>query len=295
VHLDGSGFGAAADGLVVGDQVTVRMPSGGSIRRFTGSGVVFEKESQQSHLRGFEISDNVYDGIQIAADSAGGAINYAGTEIDGNTIDGNGAFGIEVAGPVKGLAIHDNTIGREGVKNPWDYVSGGPNTHGIVLAPGSYSGTVIAGNTIRFNRRSGIMMPDGVQGVGISRNVLERNTAHGIEAATGDFTGTTITGNTIRHNGGDGISLGGGIGQGATSGGNPQAGYTAAVGHYLCPTPTIPTSTIRPSRPPTRRSRCRWERSSSRSTWTRAPAASTSTPCNSTRPSRSTDQRVTSS
>jgi hypothetical protein len=235
VHLDGSGFGAAADGLVVEDQVTARLSAGGSIRRFTGSGAVFDKESQHSHLRGFEITDNVYDGIQIAAKSAGGTVNYAGTVIEGNAIHGNGAFGIEVAGPVRGLAIRDNAIGREGVKNPWNYVSGGPNTHGIVLAPGSYSGTVIKGNSIRFSRRSGIMMPGGVQGVRISGNALERNTAHGIEAATGDFTDTSITANTIRLNGGDGISLGAGIGQGDSSGGNPQTGYSAAVGHYLVP------------------------------------------------------------
>jgi parallel beta-helix repeat protein len=235
VHLDGSGFGAAADGLVVADQVTARLSAGGSIRRFTGSGVVFDKESQHSHLRGFEITDNVYDGIQIAAKSAGGMINYSGTVIEGNAIHGNGAFGIEVAGPVRGLTIRDNAIGREGVKNPWDYVSGGPNIHGIVLAPGSYAGTTIKDNTIRFNRRSGIMLPGGVTGVRISHNVLERNTAHGIEAATGDFTGTKITANTIRLNGGDGISLGAGIGQAATEGGNPQAGYSAAVGHYLLP------------------------------------------------------------
>ncbi|MFO0422421.1 MAG: right-handed parallel beta-helix repeat-containing protein, partial [Planctomycetia bacterium] len=54
-------------------------------------------------------------------------------------------------------------------------------------------------------------------------------------AATGDFTDTSITANTIRLNGGDGISLGAGIGQGTTAGGNPQAGYSAAVGHYLVP------------------------------------------------------------
>lgn len=235
VHLDGSGFGAAADGLVVADQVTVRLSAGGSIRRFTGSGVVFDRESQHSHLRGFEITDNVYDGIQIAAKSAGGTITYSGTVIEGNTIHGNGAFGIEVAGPVRGLTIHDNTIGREGATNPWDYVSNGPNTHGVVLAPGSYSGTLIKGNSIRFNRRSGIMLPGGVQGVAITNNTIEHNSAHGIEAATGDFTGTTVTRNTIRNNGGDGISLGAGIGQGVTTGGNPQEGYSAAVGHYLLP------------------------------------------------------------
>jgi parallel beta-helix repeat protein len=253
VHLDGSGFGAAADGLVVADQVTVRLSAGGSIRRFTGSGVVFDKESQQSHLRGFEITDNVYDGIQIVAKSAGGLINYSGTVIEGNAIHGNGAFGIEVAGPVKGLTIRDNAIGREGVTNPWNYVSGGPNTHGIVLAPGSYAGTTINDNTIRFNRRSGIMMPGGVQGVAISRNVLERNTAHGIEAATGDFTDTKIHANTIRLNGGDGISLGAGIGQGTTAGGNPQTGYSAAVGHYLVPYANSPNfyDTTNPPADPT--------------------------------------------
>jgi hypothetical protein len=235
VHLDGSGFGAAADGLVVADQVTARLSKGGSIRRFTGSGVVFDKESKQSHLKGFEITDNVYDGIQLAAKSAGGTIDYEGTLIEGNAIHGNGAFGIEVVGPVRGLTIRDNTIGREGTRNPWDYVSGGPNTHGIVLAPGSYSGTVIKHNTIRFSRRSGIMMPGGVRGASISGNTIERNTAHGIEAATGDFSGTSIKGNTIRLNGGDGVSLGAGIGQGTTAGGNPQTGYSAAVGHYLVP------------------------------------------------------------
>lgn len=235
VHLDGSGFGAAADGLVVADQVTARLSAGGSIRRFTGSGAVFDKESKQSHLKGFEITDNVYDGIQIAAKSAGGTINYAGTVLEGNAIHGNGAFGIEVVGPVRGLTIRDNTIGREGATNPWGYVSGGPNTHGIVLAPGSYSGTVIKDNSIRFSRRSGIMMPGGVQGASISGNTVERNTAHGIEVATGDFTGTVIKGNTIQLNGGDGVSLGAGIGQGVTTGGNPQTGYSAAVGHYFVP------------------------------------------------------------
>ncbi|MFM7034795.1 MAG: right-handed parallel beta-helix repeat-containing protein, partial [Planctomycetia bacterium] len=231
----GSGFGAAADGLVVADQVTARLSAGGSIRRFTGSGVVFDKESKQSHLKGFEITDNVYDGIQLAAKSAGGTIDYTGTVIEGNAIHGNGAFGIEAAGPVRGLTIRGNTIGREGVKNPWSYVSGGPNTQGIVLAPGSYSSTTISGNTIRFSRRSGIMLPGGVQGVTITGNTIERNTAHGIEVATGDFTGTSIAANTIRLNGGDGISLGAGIGQGQASGGNPQTGYSAAVGHYLVP------------------------------------------------------------
>jgi len=235
VHLDGSGFGAATDGLVVADGVTVSLAAGGSIRRFTGSGVVFDKESKGSHLKGFEITDNVYDGIRVAAQSAGGTIDYAGTVLEGNAIHGNGAFGIEVVGPVRGLTIRGNTIGREGVRNPWDYVTGGPNTHGIVLAPGSYSGTVIKDNSIRFSRRSGIMMPGGVQGASISGNTIERNTAHGIEVATGDFTGTVIKGNTIRLNGGDGISLGAGIGQGVTTGGNPQTGYSAAVGHYLVP------------------------------------------------------------
>lgn len=235
VRLDGSlGYGAGT-GLSVGDGVSVTFAAGGTITGFSGSGVVFHGASRDSELRGFTISNNVYDGIQIAAGSQGlpGPADYSGTVIAGNTIFGNSAFGIETAAPVLGLTIRDNTIGRPGTANPWSYTTGGPNAHGIVLAPGLYTGSAITGNTIAHNRRSGIMAPGGVQALLISDNTIERNDGNGVEFATGDFTATVITGNVIAANDGDGISLGAGIGQGVTTGGNPLDGYTADSGHYI--------------------------------------------------------------
>ncbi|MDA2892628.1 right-handed parallel beta-helix repeat-containing protein [Mycolicibacterium sp. BiH015] len=233
VTLDGSLGYAAADGLFLGDGVTARFAEGGSIGGFTASGIVFDGASRDSEIRGFTISDNVYDGIQVGGDASGAPLDFSGTVIADNTIVGNGAFGIETVAPVNGLALRGNVIGSEGTSNPWGYVSGGPNTHGIVLAPGDSSGTLISDNTIAYNRLSGITSSGGVQGVWVSGNTIEHNALNGITFATGDFTGTTITANTIRANAFDGISLGAGIGQGATTGGDPLSGYTAAVGHFV--------------------------------------------------------------
>ena len=231
--LDGSLGYAAANGLWIGDGVTAKFASGGSIQGFTASGVVFQGASHDSEIRGFTIADNVYDGIQLAGEPSAAPVDYSGTVIAGNTIFGNSAFGIETSSPVTNLTISGNTIGATGTGNPWNYVTSGPNTHGIVLAPGDSSGTLICDNMIAFNRGSGITSSGGVQGVWIIGNTLEQNGLSGITFTSGDFTGTTVTANNIRLNAGDGISLGAGIGQGTTTGGDPLAGYTADVGHYL--------------------------------------------------------------
>ena len=172
-------------------------------------------------------------GAEVVQADPNAKVDYSGTVIAGNTIIGNSAFGIETASPVTNLTISGNTIGTAGTSNPWNYVTSGPNTHGIVLAPGDSSGTQISGNTIAFNRSNGITSSAGVQGVWISGNTIEHNGLNGIAFTTGDFTGTTITGNTIRSNSVDGISLGAGIGQGTKTGGDPLAGYAASLGHYL--------------------------------------------------------------
>jgi hypothetical protein len=233
VDLDGSLGYAGAIGLLIGDRVTADFSRGGSIKQFTTSGVVFQGSSTDSTIGGFTIADNVYDGIQIAATGGADPYDYSGTRITGNVIYGNSAFGIETAAPVSGLSVSGNTIGRAGTSNEWNYVSDGPNTHGIVLAPGAYVATVIAGNTISYNLRSAIYAPGGVRNLSISGNTLSRNGTHGVELADGDFAGTRITGNTILANGSDGISLGAGIGQAVTTGGNPLSGYTTDGGRYV--------------------------------------------------------------
>ncbi len=224
VTLDGSLPQSQGTGLSIGDGVTAVLPKGGSIANFTGNGIVFQGDSRSSVVQGFTIVNNVYDGIQLAGQ------NYAGTLIANNTIIGNTAYGIETLQGTTGLAIYNNTIGAVGTSNQWGYTTSGPNAQGIVLAPGNYTGTVIAGNTIAYNRRSGIVAPGGVQGVLISGNTLANNTGSGIEFSGGDFTGTVVTGNTITANGGDGISLSPGLQQALNDHGNPLTGYQDSVG-----------------------------------------------------------------
>ncbi|AQT80207.1 hypothetical protein B1R94_14455 [Mycolicibacterium litorale] len=242
VHLDGNLPQSNGIGLSIGDGVTAVFANGGSIGNFTNSGVVFQGDSRSSVLRGFTITDNVYDGVQLAGH------NYAGTLIADNTITGNSAFGIETLQATTGLAVRNNTIGAQGTSNEFGYTTSGPNAQGIVLAAGNYTGTVIAGNTIQYNRRSGITAPGGVQGVLISGNTIAENVGSGIDFSTGDFTGTVITGNSILNNHTDGISLGAGIGQALDDYGNPLNGYQDSdgaenpyqYGHYVLPYVTDP-------------------------------------------------------
>lgn len=239
VKLDGALPNSQGAGLFIGNDVTVNFAHGGTIANFTADGVQFEGASPSSVLRGFTIADNVYDGIQLAGQ------NYAGAVISDNTIKGNSAFGIGTMQATTGLTIRNNIIGTKGTTNEWGYTSDGPNAQGIVLAPGSYTATTIADNTIQYNRRNGIAAPDGIQGVEISGNTIRENRGNGIEFTGGDFTGTTIKENTITGNGADGISLGAGIGQALNDFGNPLAGYSNstgaqdpnrfAAGHYMLP------------------------------------------------------------
>jgi hypothetical protein len=228
---------AGSTGIFIDDNVAASFTEGGTIQNFTGSGIVFNGRSTGSMISNFAIANNVYDGIQLAAGGNAGPYDYSGTQLASNEIYGNGAFGIETMAPVSGLRINGNLIGNQGTANPWDYVTGGPNLHGIVLAAGDYQGTSIVGNTIADNLRSGIFAPGGVQNLTINANRLADNGVHGIELVDGDFTGTVVSNNTIVGNSSDGIALGAGIGQGIDSGGNPLAGYDAFAGytdaHYV--------------------------------------------------------------
>ncbi len=233
-YLDGGKANAGSTGMYIGEGVTARFNQGGVIQKFTASGISFAGRSEGSSIQNFTIANNVYDGIQIAANGGGKLYDYTGTTIANNLIYGNAAFGVETVAPVTGLKIKNNTIGQQGVSNAWGYVTQGPNTHGIVLAPGDYKGsTEIVDNTVSDNAVSGIFAPGGVQGVDISKNTLSNNGSYGVQFTNGDFTGTVIAKNTITGNGYGGINLGAGIGQG---GGlpavNPKNGYFAYSDRY---------------------------------------------------------------
>ncbi len=228
VALDGATATAASVGISVADGAVVSLRHGGAVRHFSGSGVVFAGDSPGSVLAGFTIRDNVGHGVSLA----GG--DYDGAKLARNTIVANAAFGIELAGPARGLAISRNTIGRRGRANPWGLVSDGPNTHGIVVTPGDFTGTVIADNLIRWNARAGLMAPGGVTNLVVRRNTIVDNLFYGIDLVTGDFTGTRFVANAIERNGLDDVSLGAGILPPAP-GGNPLGGYDVDTGRYLVP------------------------------------------------------------
>lgn len=228
VVLDGSAPTATATGIAVADGGVLSMRGGGAVRNFVGNGVSFGGHSRGSSLAGFTISGNVGSGVSVA----GG--DFTGSVLARNTIVANATFGIELAGPTRGLTITRNTIGRRGRTNPWGLVSEGPNAHGIVVAPGDFSGTAITDNRIRANARAGLMAPGGVTGLLVRGNVLADNGFYGIDLVTGDFSGTVFTANSIVRNGLTDVSLGAGVLPPAP-GGNPLDGYVADTGRYLVP------------------------------------------------------------
>jgi hypothetical protein len=228
LNLDGSPSVSLQNGLTIADKAKVTFRHGGSISNFVGSGVEFLGDSRESTLGHFTIRNNVGDGISLA----GG--NYSGTRIASNRIFANAAFGIQIAAAAKGLVIRRNSIGARGTANPWGLVSGGPNTHGIVLAPGDYTGSVIEFNRVRFNARAGLMAPDGVTNLTVRGNRLTDNGFYGIELVSGDFAGTVFESNIIARNGLQNLYLG------TTTpppvpGGDPLSGYTDDTGRYFVP------------------------------------------------------------
>ena len=235
ITLSGASANAQPNGLVISDGSSVNFTATGSaVSGFQESGILFTGDSLNSQLSGFIISENIGSGMNFAS-AKGNATNLSGTIVSGNTIIGNVGFGIEFSAPVSGLQLRQNVIGQAGSANPWGLVSGGPNTHGIVLAAGAYLGTVIASNTISSNRRDGIYAPGSVASLTIEGNTIQNNGAHGLEFFTGNFSGTVVSGNTITSNLGDGIALGAGIIPPA-AGGNPAQGYSGTMstsGHYV--------------------------------------------------------------
>lgn len=228
VALDGSTATAASTGIAVADGAVVSFSRGGAVRNFGGDGVAFAGGSRGSVVSGFTIGGNVGRGVSLAGGDVTGMV------LSRNTIVGNAGFGIELGAPVRGLTIARNTIGRKGRANPWGLVSGGPNAHGIAVAPGDYAGSVIEDNRIRFNARAGLMAPGGVTGLSVRGNAITDNGFYGLDLVTGDFSGTVFAANSIVRNGLANIALGAGILPPA-SGGNPLDGYSADTGRYLVP------------------------------------------------------------
>jgi len=126
----------------------------------------------------------------------------------------------------------------------------------IGIVGGSYTGTVVQGNIIRYNLLNGVninLFAGGAKFVGLqvgggtgAGNTINNNGLDGVQVNAGVYSSTFVQGNTITSNARNGVNfyatfgetltglgLGGvGVGEGNTMTGNAASGLTASKGDY---------------------------------------------------------------
>jgi len=225
ITLDGASA-LAADGLTIGagaNSVVFNVP-GLTITNFD-SGLKFLGGSTGSTIKGLTLSGN-NNGIELV----GGG--FSGTVISGNTISLNNQNGIVADSGVTSLTIGGTATGAGNTISQ--------NTYGLSLAAGTYTGTVVQGNTITNNNQSGLWLQangGALTGLNIggttagTGNTISSNNEDGLTIESGTYTNTAIAGNTMASNSRSGISVNGAeTSGGATSltigGITPGAGNT---------------------------------------------------------------------
>jgi hypothetical protein len=274
------------NGIVVNGGVsnlTIGGSGAGNTIQYNDTGLFFRPGSYASTVvTGNTISANYGDGILLGggggtlsgltlggtATGAANAINYnqdngievgpgtfTGTTITGNGIASNGGFGVALlaAGQtLQGLSIGGSATGTGNTieSNAAD---------GVGVFGGTYTNTVIQGNTIRYNQNgvslnlrggggglSGLALGGANAGSATAGNTITANSLDGVLVNGGNYTGSTIRGNTISSNGRNGVNLlatfGGkitGLQVGGSTAGfansiksNTAAGLAASAGDY---------------------------------------------------------------
>jgi hypothetical protein len=201
ITLDGAAAGLA-DGLAIAanvNSVTLNVPSL-TLRNFN-TGLRFLGTSTNSLISGLTITNNI-NGIVLDGGTA------TGMKIASNTITLNGQNGILATGGVTGLTIGGVSAG--------DANTISLNGNGLFFQPGTYTNTVVAGNTITNNKTTGVLL--GTTGGGLTgltiggstataANTISFNSQNGMQVSQGSYSGTVIQGNTIASNGGYGVQL----------------------------------------------------------------------------------------
>lgn len=273
--------GIIANGGVT--NLTIGGAGAGNTIQYNGTGLFFQPGSYASTVvTGNTISANYGDGVLLGGGggtlsglslggTAAGTANtisfnqdngvevgpgtFTGTAITGNSIASNGGFGIALfaAGEtLQGLSVGGNAAGTGNTieSNAAD---------GVGVFGGTYTGTSIQGNTIRYNQNgvslnlrsgggtlSGLSLGGANAGSLTAGNTITANSLDGVLVNGGTYTGSTIRGNTISSNGRNGVNLlatfGGKINGlqvgGSTSNlanaitGNTAAGLAASGGDY---------------------------------------------------------------
>lgn len=201
IILDGAAAGLA-DGLAIAanvNSVTLNVPSL-TLRNFN-TGLRFLGTSTNSLISGLTITNNI-NGIILDGGAA------TGMKIASNTITLNAQNGIQATGGVTGLTIGGVTAG--------DANTISLNGNGLFFQPGTYTNTVVAGNTITNNNTNGVLL--GTTGGGLTgltiggttaaaANTISFNRQNGVQVSQGSYGATVIQGNTIASNGAYGVQL----------------------------------------------------------------------------------------
>lgn len=194
---------------------------------------------------GNDIGDNETAGIVVSAGT------YTDTVIQGNDITSNVLAGISLA-PAAAGTVSNLAIGGTAAGTANDIVAN--DAIGLLVGPGTYTGTVVQGNRIQTNGSHGVSLAPAagtlaglvIGGSAAAANTISGNAGDGVNATAGTYTATTVSSNAISSNTGAGVRLapGGGsltglvvggstaTGLGNTLAGNTGGGVVAAAGTY---------------------------------------------------------------
>ncbi|MDA1039889.1 MAG: right-handed parallel beta-helix repeat-containing protein, partial [Planctomycetota bacterium] len=155
----------------------------------TSSNVTISNSLVGLDANGTAAQPNLGQGIVVSA--------ATGTTLQGNTISGNGFYGVVVTGAAAGTAVMSNRIGTG-----TDGTTAIGNGQSGVFVLGGATGTTIEGNRISNNNgMAGIQVVDGtsnttIGGSGPSANLLVGNGLFGI-TVSGNVPGTRVLGNLV--------------------------------------------------------------------------------------------------
>ena len=225
----GGSTGSTVSGLTLTNNTNGIELVGGGLNGTTIAGNTISLNSQNGVLATGGVT-----GLTLGGSGAGNTVQYnqtgfffqqgsfTSTSVQGNTISANYGDGILLGsggGVLAGLTIGGSA-------------SGAANTisfnqdNGVEVRPGTFTNTVVSGNSIASNGGYGVSLfasGQTLQGLTVggtaigAGNTIESNAADGVGIFGGTYTGTAVQGNTIRYNQ-NGVSLN------VRAGGDPFSG-----------------------------------------------------------------------